>query len=66
MAAEGAPGLRWLGLFERLGAILGLAATAMVLDDIGADRSIRILAFVILSGAVLFAGIHTVTRAGSR
>lgn len=62
LAAEGAPGLLWLGLYERLGAILGLAATAFVLDDIGADASIRMLAVVVLSGAALFALVWSAAR----
>ena len=54
---SGGPGrlMDVLRLLERIGAILGLAACAFLLDDIGAEESIRILGFVVLVGAAVYA-----------
>jgi len=48
-------GLSALRLVERIGATLGLAATAFLLGDIGAESSIRALGIVVLSGVALYA-----------
>jgi hypothetical protein len=48
-------GLSALRLIERIGAILGLAASALLLGDIGAESSIRALGIAVLSGVALYA-----------
>jgi predicted MFS family arabinose efflux permease len=47
-------GLSALRLIERIGAILGLVASALLLDDIGAQSSIRMLGMAVLSGLALY------------
>ncbi|WP_372624081.1 MFS transporter [Falsiroseomonas sp.] len=55
--AEGGASAAGLRLFERLGAIAGLAASTLLLRDTGAAESIRMLGLVVLGGAVLFVAI---------
>ena len=55
IAARGGPDTGRLRLFERLGAIAGLAASTFLLRDAGAAASIQVLGVVVLSGAFLFA-----------
>jgi predicted MFS family arabinose efflux permease len=55
-------GLSALRLFERIGAILGLAASALLLGDIGAEISIRALGVVVLSGVGLYAIVEITGR----
>jgi hypothetical protein len=44
-----------LRMIERVGAILGLTASALLLNDFGAEISIRALGVVVLSGVALYA-----------
>jgi hypothetical protein len=44
-----------LRMIERVGAILGLGTSALLLNDIGAETSIRALGVVVLSGVALYA-----------
>jgi hypothetical protein len=55
IAAQGGPDTGQLRLFERLGAIAGLAVSTFLLRDAGAAVSIQILGLAVLSGAFLFA-----------
>jgi hypothetical protein len=48
-------GLSALRSVERIGATLGLAVSAFLLGDIGAESSIRALGIVVLSGVALYA-----------
>jgi predicted MFS family arabinose efflux permease len=54
------PGIDALRLIERLGAIAGLAVSAVLLGEIGAQASLRLLGFAVLAGVVVFV-IVTVT-----
>jgi predicted MFS family arabinose efflux permease len=58
-------GLSALRLSERIGAIVGLAASALLLGDIGAENSIRILGIVVLSGIAIFAIVYFADRSRS-
>jgi predicted MFS family arabinose efflux permease len=55
-------GLNALRLIERIGAILGLAASALLLGDIGAESSIRALGTAVLSGIALYAIVEIAGR----
>lgn len=55
-------GLSALRLIERIGAILGLAASALLLGDIGAQGSIRALGVAVLSGVALYAIVEIAGR----
>lgn len=59
-------GLNALRLAERIGAILGLAATSFLLGDVGADFSILALGLTVLSGLILYSGVETVSRLRAR
>jgi predicted MFS family arabinose efflux permease len=58
-------GLSALRLIERIGAILGLAASALLLGDIGAESSIRALGIAVLSGVALYAIVEITGRSRS-
>jgi predicted MFS family arabinose efflux permease len=58
-------GLGALRLIERVGAILGLAASALLLGDIGAESSIRALGIVVLFGVALYAIVEITLRSRS-
>ncbi len=62
IAAAGGPGLAGLRLFERLGAIVGLAVVALALPESGPAASIRALAIVVLGGAGLYAMFELASR----
>ena len=49
------PGIDVLRLLERIGAILGLAASAVLLGQIGAEASIHLLGFAVLAGVGVYA-----------
>lgn len=51
-----------LRLTERIGAILGLAATSFLLGDVGGERSILVLGLVVLSGFIIFSGVEIISR----
>jgi hypothetical protein len=53
-------GLAVLRMIERIGALIGLAICAILLDDIGAESTVRILGMVVLSGIGLY-GIAEIT-----
>ena len=55
-------GLDTLRLIERIGAILGLAASALLLEDSGMDRSLLMLSIVLVTGLILYAIIELVVR----
>jgi hypothetical protein len=55
-------GLSALRLIERIGAILGLAASALLLGDIGAESSVRALGIAVLSGVVFYGIVETAGR----
>ena len=55
-------GLNALRLIERIGAILGLAASALLLGDIGAESSIRALGIAVLFGIALYAIVEIAGR----
>jgi predicted MFS family arabinose efflux permease len=59
------PALSTLRVIERIGATLGLAASAMLLGDIGAERSIRALGTAVLAGLVLYVIIELGGRSRS-
>ena len=56
------PGIDALRLLERVGAILGLAASAVLLGQIGAEASIRLLGIAVLAGAVIYAIVEFAGR----
>jgi predicted MFS family arabinose efflux permease len=58
-------GLSALRLIERVGAILGLATSALLLGDIGAESSIRALGIAVLSGVALYAIVEIAGRSRS-
>ena len=60
MAGGSGTGLDTLRLIERIGAILGLAASAFLLGDTGAESSIRMLSIVLVSGLTLYVTVEVV------
>jgi predicted MFS family arabinose efflux permease len=62
--ATGGPGrgLSALRFLERVGAILGLAISAILLGEIGAEASIRWLGFVVLTGVAAYAIVDAAGR----
>ena len=65
IAGGSGAGLSALRLIERIGAILGLAASALLLGDFGAEISIRVLGIVVLFGIALYAIVDVAGRPGS-
>ncbi len=55
-------GFNALRLVERIGAILGLAATSFLLGDVGPDFSILALGLTVLTGMIVYGGVETVSR----
>src|SRR3546814_9254231 len=55
-------GINVLRLIERIGAILGLAASALLLKDIGAQRSVTAVGIIVLAGLVLYAIVEATRR----
>ncbi len=64
LGATGGPGagLSALRLIERLGAMLGLAASALLLGDLGAETSIRVLGIAVLSGVAFYVIVEIAGR----
>jgi len=62
--AAGGPGygLSALRFIERVGAILGLAISAILLGEIGAEASIRWLGFAVLTGVAAYAIVEAAGR----
>ncbi len=56
------PGIDALRLLERIGAILGLAASAVLLGLIGAEASIRLLGLAVLAGVAVYAIVELAGR----
>ena len=56
------PGIDALRLFERLGAVMGLIASAILLSEISADVSIQSLGIAVLVGALGYAIVETFQR----
>ena len=56
------PGIDALRLLERVGAIVGLAASAVLLGQIGAEASIRLLGFAVLAGVAVYAIVEFAGR----
>lgn len=57
------PGTDLLRVLERVGAIIGLAASAVLLGRIGAEGSLRLLGLAVLAGLLAYAIIDTGARA---
>ena len=55
-------GLDTLRLIERIGAILGLAASALLLGDSGMEGSLLMLSIVLVTGLILYVTIEIVVR----
>src|SRR3546814_14364735 len=55
-------GINVLRLAERIGAILGLAASALLLEDIGAQRSVTAVGIIVLVGLALYAIVEATRR----
>lgn len=55
-------GINVLRLVERIGAILGLAASALLLKDIGAQRSVTAVGIIVLAGLALYAIVEATRR----
>jgi MFS family permease len=55
-------GLDTLRLIERIGAILGLAASALLLGDSGMEDSLLMLSIVLVTGLILYVTIDIVVR----
>lgn len=66
IAGGAGAGINALRLVERIGAIVGLAASAMVLGDIGAESSTAALGVIVLFGLVLYAIVETTRRFRTR
>ena len=64
-AGGASAGLSALRLIERIGAILGLAASALLLGDIGAENCIRALGIAVLTGVTLYAIVEITGRSRS-
>jgi hypothetical protein len=64
-AGGASAGLSALRLIERIGAILGLAASALLLGDIGAESCILALGIAVLSGVTLYAIVEIMGRSRS-
>jgi hypothetical protein len=62
IAGGSGAGLSALRLIERVGAILGLVASALLLGDFGAEISIRVLGIVVLFGIALYAIVNIAGR----
>lgn len=62
MTGGSGAGLGMLRLLERVGALLGLLASALLLGETGAEPSLRALGFVVLAGGVAFAMIEAAGR----
>jgi MFS family permease len=58
----GGRGVNALRLVERIGAILGLAASALLLGEIGAPSSIAALGVIVLSGLALYVIVEVTRR----
>lgn len=56
-------GLSVLRLIERIGAIFGLALSALLLDDVGANNSVRAIGIAVLTGLLLYVTIEIANRA---
>ncbi|MGR3715379.1 MAG: MFS transporter [Thermohalobaculum sp.] len=56
------PGINALRLLERVGAILGLAAGAVLLGEIGAEAGIRLLGLAVLAGVAVYAIVELAGR----
>lgn len=56
------PGIDMLRLLERVGAIIGLIASALLLGDVGGEAAIRAVGVIVLAGAV----VYTVAELGQR
>jgi MFS family permease len=54
-----------LRMIERVGAILGLGTSALLLNDIGAEISIRTLSIVVICGVALYAIVEILFRTRS-
>lgn len=61
-STTGGRGLDALRLIERLGAILGLAGSALLLGRIGAGTSLLALSLAVLAGAALYAIVALASR----
>jgi hypothetical protein len=55
-------GLGALRLLERVGAIIGLGASALLLDDFGAERSLNMLGTAVIFGIAVYAMFEIVDR----
>jgi len=55
-------GLDTLRLIERIGAILGLAASALLLEVRGMEGSLLMLSVVLVTGLILYVTIDIVVR----
>jgi len=62
MTGGAGAGIDTLRLVERIGAILGLAASALLLADIGAQTSVIVLGGIVLLGHSLFAIVEAARR----
>lgn len=57
-------GLGSLRVVERIGALLGLVASALVLRESGAEPSVMVLGLAVLTGAAAFAMLEVIYRLG--
>ena len=55
-----------LRLVERIGAIVGLAATSYLLGEVGAELSITVLGAVVLTGLMLYSSTEIISRIRAR
>lgn len=62
MTGGAGAGIDALRLVERIGAILGLAASALLLGDVGAENSVIALGVAVLSGHALYAIVEATRR----
>ncbi len=64
LALETPGGLSALRLVERIGALLGLAASALLLGDVGAEATITTLGIAVMAGLSLYAIVGRAGRIG--
>lgn len=66
MTREAGRGLDYLRFVERAGALAGLSVTALTIRSLGAEQTVRVLAFVVLSGILLYSGAELTSSSKRR
>jgi predicted MFS family arabinose efflux permease len=64
LTREAGRGLDYLRMVERLGALAGLGTVALTVGSWGSEQIIRMLAFAVLSGILVYVGANLASRSG--